>query len=140
MFRQVKTNYTEEFKSQAIPRTSYIYTVSTVQVSAFQKGNETLPNLAQRLGVNRHTLHSWVYNRGISSKSSKKPILAVSNFEDVKEEKLPPEAMEVLIKELKSQLAYEKMRSESFLKMIEIAERELKIDIRKKSGAKQSLK
>ena len=80
------------------------------------------------------------YNRGISSKSSKKPILAVSNFEDVKEEKLPPEAMEVLIKELKSQLAYEKMRSESFLKMIEIAERELKIDIRKKSGAKQSLK
>ena len=126
MFRQVKTYYSEEFKSQA--------------VSAFQKGNETLPNLAQRLGVNRHTLHSWIYNRGVSSQSSKKPIFAVSNFDAVKEEKLPPEAMEALIKELKSQLAYEKMRSESFLKMIEIAERELQIDIRKKSGAKQSLK
>jgi hypothetical protein len=32
------------------------------------------------------------------------------------------------------------MRSESLGKMIEIAQRELKIDIEKKSGAKQSLK
>jgi len=126
MFRQVKTNYSEEFKNQV--------------VSVYHKGNESLSKLAQRLGIKRDTLHSWVYHRDASSKSSKKPILAGSNFDDVKEEKLSSEAMEVLIRELKSQLAYEKMRSEGFLKMIEIAERELKINIRKKSGAKQSLK
>ena len=126
MFGQERTYYSKEFKNQV--------------VSDYHNGNESLPCFAQRLGLNHHTVHSWVYNRGISSKSSKMPILAAQNFDDVKEEKLSPEAMEVLIKELKSQLAYEKMRSEGFLKMIEIAERELKISIRKKSGAKQSLK
>ncbi|MDR0681862.1 MAG: hypothetical protein LBG15_08470 [Dysgonamonadaceae bacterium] len=49
-----------------------------------------------------------------------------------KNKKLSPEEMEVHTKELEQQLAIEKTQSESFGKMIEIAERELKIDIRKK--------
>jgi hypothetical protein len=57
-----------------------------------------------------------------------------------KNKKLLPEAMEVHIRELEQQLAVEKMRSESMCRMTEIAGRELKIDIRKKSGARQSLK
>jgi hypothetical protein len=57
-----------------------------------------------------------------------------------KNKKLSPEEMEVRIKELEQQLAIERMRSESFGKMIEIAERELKIDIRKKTDARQSLR
>ena len=56
----------------------------------------------------------------------------------MKREELSPEAKEARIRELESALAKEKMRSECLEKMIEIAERELKIDIRKKSGAKQS--
>ena len=58
----------------------------------------------------------------------------------MKEEKLPIEAMEERIRELEQQLAKEKMRSTSLDTMIDIAERELKVDIRKKSGAKQSKK
>ncbi|MDR0699634.1 MAG: hypothetical protein LBG28_10525 [Tannerella sp.] len=57
-----------------------------------------------------------------------------------KNKKLSPEEMKVRIKELEQQLAIEKMRSESFGKMIEIAERELKINIRKKTGTRQSLR
>ena len=48
--------------------------------------------------------------------------------------------MKERVKELEHQLSVEKIRSESLSKMIEIAERELEIDIRKKSGAKQSMK
>ena len=53
----------------------------------------------------------------------------------MKEEKLPIEAMEERIRELEQQLAKEKMRSTCLDTMFDIAERELKVDIRKKSGA-----
>lgn len=58
----------------------------------------------------------------------------------MKKDKLPVEAMEERIRELERQLAEEKMRSTCLGTMIDVAERELKIDIRKKSGAKQSKK
>ena len=52
----------------------------------------------------------------------------------------PDEVWEERIRELEQQLAKEKMRSTCLDTMIDIAERELKVDIRKKSGAKQSKK
>jgi hypothetical protein len=58
----------------------------------------------------------------------------------MQKEALPPEKQMERIIELEHRLPLEKMRSDSLSKMIEIAERELKIDIRKKSGAKQSLR
>ena len=58
----------------------------------------------------------------------------------MKREELSPEAKEARIRELEVALSKEKMRSECLEKMIEIAERELKIDIRKKSGAKRSMR
>jgi hypothetical protein len=51
---------------------------------------------------------------------------------------LSAEEKDLRISELERQLSKETMRAECLEKMIEIAERELKIDIRKKSGAKQS--
>lgn len=45
--------------------------------------------------------------------------------------------LEAKIKELESSLEHEKLRSLALNTMIDIAERDLKISIRKKSGAKQ---
>ncbi|MDR1273111.1 MAG: hypothetical protein LBK12_01050 [Odoribacteraceae bacterium] len=56
----------------------------------------------------------------------------------MKEKELSAGEKDSRIRELERALSMEKMRSECLEKMIEIAERELKIDIRKKSGAKQS--
>lgn len=50
------------------------------------------------------------------------------------------EELELEIEQLKRQLEYEKLKSEAFDTMIKIAEREFKIPIRKKSGAKPSKK
>jgi len=50
------------------------------------------------------------------------------------------EALKTQVEQLKKQLAYEQLRADSFDTMINIAEKELKIDIRKKSGAKQQKK
>jgi len=55
-------------------------------------------------------------------------------------EELSIDALKERIKGLEQELSVEKMRSESLAKMIEIAERELQIDIRKKTGAKQSMR
>jgi len=50
------------------------------------------------------------------------------------------EQLELEIEQLKHQLEYEKLKSEAFDTMIDIAEEEFKISIRKKSGAKPSKK
>lgn len=50
------------------------------------------------------------------------------------------EELQLEVELLKSELEYEKLRSEAFDTMIEIAEEEFKISIRKKPGAKQSKK
>jgi hypothetical protein len=88
-------------------------------------------------------LKSWIYRkRTMASYDSAKSVKFAESETNCmeKDKKLSPEAMEARIRELEQQLAVEKMRSESMCKMIKIAERELKIDIRKKSGAKQSLR
>ena len=126
MVRQERKFYSKGFKEQV--------------VTAYRMGNDSLSIVAERFGLKYFTHHHWVYENNRSSQSSKSAILAPSNLVSVKEENLSPEAMGALIKELKHELSLEKIRSESLSKMIEIAEREFKIDIRKKSGAKQSLR
>ena len=50
------------------------------------------------------------------------------------------EQLKLEIEQLKHQLEYEKLKSKAFDTMIDIAEEEFKIAIRKKPGAKQSKK
>ena len=52
-------------------------------------------------------------------------------------QELSKEDLEKKAKDLEKQLSYEKMKSEAFDTMIKIAEKELKISIRKKSDTKQ---
>ena len=120
--------YTEEFKEKVL--------------AVYNNSNETAAEVANRFHVNLDTVKSWVYRKRtplLSSVCVKNAKFATSETKQMeKKENLPPEAMEARIKELEQQLALEKMRAESLDKMIDIAERELQIDIRKKSGAKQS--
>jgi transposase-like protein len=119
--------YTEAFKKQVL--------------AAYNSGDESASEIARRFRVNHDTVKSWVYRkRTLSSIYSAENVKFAETGTNrmEKKKKLFPEEMEVRIRELEQELAVEKMRSESLGKMIEIAERELKIDIRKKSGAKQS--
>jgi len=129
MVRREKKFYSEEFKERAL--------------AAYHNSHESMSMIAEHFGIKRYTFASWVYRQraALLSYSSKSAKFAESKVHLMKSQKeLQPEAMAARINELEQQLANEKMRSESLSKMIEIAERELKIDIRKKSGAKQSLK
>ena len=121
--------YTDDFKEKVL--------------AAYNNSDESASEIAQRFQVNLDTVKSWVYRKRtvVSSYSAKSVKFAESEAHLMKKQKeLPPEAMAARIRELEQQLAVEKMRAESMSKMIEIAEREFKIDIRKKSGAKQSMR
>jgi transposase-like protein len=127
MVRQEKKNYSEEFKERVL--------------AAYHNSDESISMIAERYGIKRDTFASWVYRKRTTPSSSKERINFVSSGTDfMNNEALSPEAKDARIRDLERQLSNEKMRSDCLEKMIEIAERELKIDIRKKSGAKRSLR
>jgi transposase-like protein len=126
MVRREKKFYSKEFKERAL--------------TAYQNSNESVSMIAQRFGISRDTFSSWVYRKRTSFESQKSDKFAVINSVSMKEKEMSQEEMAARISELEHQLSLAKMRAESLSKMIDIAERELKIDIRKKTGAKQSLR
>ena len=92
--------------------------------------------IVRRFGVkNESTVRNWInkYNQNLLSLPEKQV-----NTSDMQE--LSKEELEKKVKDLEKQLFYEKMKSEAFDTMINIAERELKISIRKKLNSKQSKK
>ena len=118
MIRRERKFYSEEFRERVL--------------TAYYNSNESVDMIARR--------SSWVHRKRVASNPKESSKFVVSSIIPMKEEKLPIEAMEERIRELEQQLAKEKMRSTCLDTMIDIAERELKVDIRKKSGAKQSKK
>ncbi|GHS96511.1 hypothetical protein FACS189421_01690 [Bacteroidia bacterium] len=126
MVNRERKFYSDEFKERVL--------------TAYHNSDESVSKIALRFHVNRDTVGSWVY-RGKAVGVPKKSVKFVPPDTNLmKKEKLSPELMEIRIRELERALETEKMRSQCLDKMIEIAERELKIDIRKKSGARQSLR
>ena len=76
--------------------------------------------IAERLGVKRYTLASWVYRKRITSDSKIRVKLAFSGTDFMNKEAMSPKAQDARIKELERQLALEKVHSACFEKMIDI--------------------
>ena len=102
--------------------------------------------LAKKYGVSRTTINKWVQiHQGIhnlpptekqqkyylSGMNSKPENISAGEFEKTQE-------LMQKIALLEKQLAWEKLRSEALDTMINIAEKQLDISIRKKSGTQQS--
>ncbi|MCO5239335.1 MAG: helix-turn-helix domain-containing protein [Chitinophagaceae bacterium] len=103
--------------------------------------------LAAKYGVSRSTINKWVLvNQGIYNlpRSRKQSSYDLQQKALGKKSKQPPliqqNELEKKIALLEKQLEWEKLRSHALETMINVAERELNIDIRKKHGTKQSEK
>lgn len=83
----------------------------------------------RRLG--HSCLSNWMITFGLSNPSIPQPMASQ------KEENLYARQLQDEISRLKKELEYERLRSKAFETMIDIAENELNVNIRKKSGAKQ---
>jgi transposase-like protein len=96
-----------------------------------------LKDLKEKYGIvgNDH-LYRWMIKFGLSKprqKSIKDHSIMSKEIEITEKEK----QQEAKIRQLEKDLDYEKLRTHALDKMIDIAERDLKISIRKKSGARQ---
>lgn len=108
----------------------------------------TFRDLAAKYGVSRTTINKWVQiHQGIhniaptpnqqkyylTGMNSKPENISSADFKKQKE-------LEQKIALLEKQLAWEKLRADALETMINIAEKQLDISIRKKSGSQQSKK
>jgi transposase-like protein len=122
MKRKVK-HFTDEFKLQVVQE--YIDTdLSQVELQKKYgiKGNASILNWMRKFGLEGPN-ENLIEIRQVMSKETEK-----TSHERELESK---------VKELEKLLEYEKLRTTALNTMIDIAERELKISIRKKSGAKR---
>lgn len=128
-----KKVYTEEFQRMV--------------TKAYYASNKSLVKIGKEFNVNPATVFHWSkryrsdYQESVAVRQEISTFQSVINTEPEmkkKKEKLSPEQMEQRIIELEAQLKQEQMRSITLDKMIDVAEQELQIPIRKKSGAKQS--
>ncbi len=101
--------------------------------------------LAEKYGISRTTICKWVlihqgiHNLPPTEKQEKHSIYSMSNSKKklTTEDLHSTEALQQKIEALEKQLQWEKLRSEALDTMINIAEKDLNISIRKKPGAQQ---
>jgi transposase-like protein len=102
-------------------------------INQYLLGGKTYRELAGEHGVSRTTINHWVMEfegRGPAQKTSGKDFLPLAAMQaDENKEKLPKEVLE-----LQRLLAQERLRNKLLTAMMDIAEEELKIPIRKKYG------
>jgi transposase-like protein len=101
--------------------------------------------LADKYGISRTTICKWVmihqgiHNLPLTEKQQKHSVYSMSNKRNKLniEEQQSAEALQQKIAALEKQLEWEKLRTEALNTMIDIAEKDLNISIRKKPGAQQ---
>ena len=116
-------HFTDEFKFQVIQE--YLTTdISQAELKEKHsiRGNSCIPNWMRKFGTSQITEEQINLQRTMSKE----------------EEKTPRErTLEAKVKELEKALSHERMRTLALNTMITIAERDLKISIKKKSGTNQ---
>jgi transposase len=121
--RRKVNQFTDEFKFQVI----HEYLNTEISQEELKKkhgfrGNSCIPNWMRKFGGDKVTDEQISIQKAMSKEVDKTP----------QERKL-----EAKIKELEKALEQERLRTLALNTMINIAERDLKISIRKKSGTKQ---
>jgi transposase-like protein len=99
-------------------------------IAEYLMGETTYRKLAEKHKTDFRVIHSWVtkfQGKSVKKKQSNKP-----KAQSVQEESLPTD-----VKQLQEELRKAKLHNKLLNAMIDIAEDQLKINIRKKSGTKQ---
>lgn len=106
----------------------------------------TYQRLSEKYGLTRFTISKWVmvyqelHNlpRTAKQKTHDLQQMAIKGIPNKAKEEQTDAAQKIAL--LEKQLAWEKMKAAALDKMIDIAEKDLNIEIRKKPGTEQSMK
>lgn len=99
-------------------------------IAEYLLGETTYRKLGAKHGVDFRVIHHWVSR--FQGKPVKKAKPKIKSTDDLRKEELPTD-----VKQLQEELRKVKLHNKLLNAMIDIAEDQLKIDIRKKSGTKQ---
>ncbi|MBQ0056827.1 MAG: transposase [Bacteroidales bacterium] len=122
--RKVGAFYTEEFKLDVLR-------------AYYESGQDLSGTISKFGGLSRSTFNYWLEKYPIDEKSLSLPREVILNMGKEKNYTNDLGLAQKRIKELEKALELEKFHSQLLDKIIEIAERDEHIQIRKKSGAKQ---
>jgi transposase len=114
-----QSQYSEEFKQQVCQE--------------YLDGSDSRTMIERKYNLGNSRLTSWLSSRGLSIK---RPIYLSSYVMPSKKDPDVPAEDKAALKLLKKQLDDALLEKELYRKMIEVAERDLKINIRKKSVTK----
>lgn len=103
-------------------------------INEYLIGGITFRSLGKKYGISRSTINRWVleYQGFICTRKSPKASIILLEMNKEPGEVLPAEIIE-----LQKQLTQERLQNKLLTAMIDIAEQELKIPIRKKYGARR---
>ena len=96
-------------------------------ITEYLSGNLSLRQIGRKYDIDHKTIHHWIMKH-----EGKKPIKKADPEPEPENNELPSD-----IKELQEELRKAKLQNKLLNAIIDIAERELKVDIRKKSGTKR---
>jgi len=99
-------------------------------ISEYLKGETSYRKLEKKHGIDFRVIHSWVSK--YQGKTMKKEKLEKVIVQPYQEEQLPTD-----VKQLQEELRKSRLHNKVLSSIIDIAEEQLKIDIRKKSGTKR---
>lgn len=134
-----KTNRTR------LPNSNFSESFKRSVIEDYLRSGWTKQDIKRKYGIKfQSAIQYWMKKYGYEDKHKKVPYLEVLNHQELKHkyskekqaDSSDPEEQKAYIKQLERELDDEKLRSESYRSMIEIAEKELKISIRKKSNTR----
>jgi transposase-like protein len=99
-------------------------------IAEYLIGDTTYRKLGAKYGIDFRRVHSWVMKYQGKPVRKDKPKIK-------REDTLPKEELPTDVKQLQKELRKAKLHNQLLNAIIDIAEEQLKIDIRKKSGTKQ---
>ena len=106
-------------------------------IEEYMNSGESMESFQGKYGMGHCTLSRWMTKFGLSNTSQKQFNEMKKVVERSPEKSLRERTLEAKVAQLEKELKEEKLKSLAFSTMIDVAEEELGIDIRKKAGAKQ---
>ena len=106
-------------------------------IEEYMNSGESMETFQAKFGMGHCTLSRWMTKFGLLN-TSQKQFNEMKKAVEPSPEKSKRELMlEAKVAQLEKELKEEKLKSMAFSTMLDVAEEELGIDIRKKAGAKQ---
>jgi transposase len=102
-------------------------------IKEYEKGGVSLRDLEQKYGVSSSTIHRWIKEAEAAGGIAEWERLRVRGELTAKQSKALPKE----VRELRKELEEARLYNELLNTMIDIAEEQMGVEIRKKSGAKQ---